>query len=114
MHDFTGSVESALGLSVSNFQQVFENLTQHLRVDSHFTFHRLVFAHGEVVTVEDIQNTGGTSVVGIGLVGEDFIRNIKMVRLPVVRIQRLKQTTGKERDSGMKRRAIAHRAAIPV
>ena len=57
MHNFTGRIESTLGLPVLHFQKIFEHFTQHFRVNSYFALQRLIFGHGEIIAIKYIQNT---------------------------------------------------------
>ena len=100
MHNFTRCIECTFGFSIIYLQQIFKYFTQHFRVDSYLTFHRLIFAHGKIISVENIQNTICFTTFG-WRIGENFIRNIEIIMLPIISVNRLKQATGQEGNSAM-------------
>lgn len=63
MHDITRRIVCAKIAAPFAFQQIFKDLAQHFRIDGHFLFQRLVFAHRKIITVKRLQN-GPYAAVG--------------------------------------------------
>ncbi len=113
MHDLTGSVECALGFPVVDLKKIFEYLTEHFRVNGNFALHWLILAHGEVITVKDVQNAVCFSAF-FRSVRENLVWDREIVVLPIISVNRLKQSAGKERNTAVKRRTIPLLTTVTV
>jgi len=99
VHNFTRGIKGALRFAILHIQQVFKHLAKHLRVHGHFTFQRLVLAHGKVVQVESCKN-----------LAKNIVADAHIRVLPVVAVGGFKQAAVQERDVAIERRVKVIRA----
>ena len=91
MHDLARRVERAAALALVFGDQVFKDLAEHLGVNGHFFIERLIFAHGEIVQIENREN-----------IFKDFIVQQDIRAVPGIALERLKQPAVQERDPAFK------------
>ena len=102
VNDLARRIKCPLGFSVFHVQKIFKYLAEHLRIDGNFALHWLIFYHGEVIAIKDIQNTISISAVFI-CIRKQFVRDTEVIVLPIVPLQFLEQTTIKKGDAAVQR-----------
>ena len=102
MHNFTRCIERAL-IAVVYFEKIFENFTQHLRVDSNFA-PWLVFAHGEVMPSKISKMPSASAFVSAF---ENISLGIEKSLFSIILLNRFEQAAGKKWNTAMKRWTIA-------
>lgn len=97
MDDFARGVVCAETFATIFLDKVFEDLAEHFGINGHFFFQRLGLVNGEVVPVENVEDTGaGDAFLDEVGVGEQLVWQDDVGLLPIVIAERFEKTAVEE------------------